>query len=369
MSWANVAEIPFRGELEALAGGHVIVRALQRLIDELHTPPFRIGAAALHVGQGSPEASEVGDVGDLYLRIDRGTSPATYAAGVNSNPTGLAAATTLASPNTPTLYTKARHNGAPIGWTAQVGWTHVVNRVDGETRHDDWKPHPSGLPLLGNTVVHWTGWDGADAGFQVTGIAAGYQGQLLLIRNSNTLVPQSSLTFAHQSTNSIYGNRLTNIVTSADTPILLNGYALYEYDETGWTLIAHDQGTAQTFTPTIGFGGLAVGVTYGAQQGTSLLSGREVQLYGRLTLTAKGTSVGVATLRSLPYTAHGTYYGAIAMPFYNNMAGLNDLMAYVAIGTTTAQLTSSGATVIVNVADTHFTNTSDFLFAGRYLTT
>lgn len=70
--------VPYRQQIEALAGGSYIALALQQILDGLNAQPWRIGNATVRSGTGTPELAVIGSVGDLYLRTDGGTSTTLY---------------------------------------------------------------------------------------------------------------------------------------------------------------------------------------------------------------------------------------------------------------------------------------------------
>ena len=72
-----------------------------------------------------------------------------------------------------------------------------------------------------------------------------------------------------------------------------------------WTsLVLLEEYTESTWTPALNFGGNAVGMTYASTPvGRYTRIGRTVFATGSLTLTAKGSSTGSATIAGLPFTA------------------------------------------------------------------
>lgn len=78
--------VPFRTELEGIPGGIVMVRVLNTIIDESQTSPLRLSGSRIYSGKGTPEGTLNGNVGDLYLRTDGGTSTTLY---VKETGTGL----------------------------------------------------------------------------------------------------------------------------------------------------------------------------------------------------------------------------------------------------------------------------------------
>lgn len=200
----------------------------------------------------------------------------------------------------------------------------------------------------------------------IQGITAGIDGQRLTIYS----IGAGQVDAVHQSGSASAALRLINIATSLNTSLAPgSGVFDYEYDATTarWRLLTHFQGAGIAYTPGVTFGGAAVGVTYTTQSGSYTLRGRDMIITGRLTLSAKGSSVGAAAI-SLPIaSANNGFYGSAAMPFFGTMVGLtNLLMGYIAPNATTISLQTGGAANSGAVADTNFANTSDIVFNAVY---
>lgn len=129
------------------------------------------------------------------------------------------------------------------------------------------------------------------------------------------------------------------------------------------TLDDYEEGS---WTPTIAFGGASVGVTYATQTGSYVKIGQLVFVSLRITLTAKGSSTGAATVGGLPFTAANNLATANS-GFYNNMASLTGLVGTVS--TTSISLRTPGAATTSTVSDTNFTATSDFIMGMVYRST
>lgn len=125
------------------------------------------------------------------------------------------------------------------------------------------------------------------------------------------------------------------------------------------TLDDYEEGS---FTPSITFGGAAVGITYAVQRGTYTKIGRVVHVQGRITLTSKGSSAGGAVIAGMPFSAATDGNIGVAMTF-TTRAG--DLVAYGS-GTGFALFQGSAGAGFVALDDTAFTNTSDLVFGGTY---
>ncbi len=132
-------------------------------------------------------------------------------------------------------------------------------------------------------------------------------------------------------------------------------YTLDDYHEGNWV-------------PTLQFGGAAVGMTYTTRGGVFVKVGRNVFVTGRITLSAKGTSTGSATVTSLPFTSQD--YAGLSMPYYSNFAGLTGYTPMPLVNPLQQLFdfrTSGGATGSLNLTDVHFSNTADLIFSGVYM--
>jgi hypothetical protein len=128
----------------------------------------------------------------------------------------------------------------------------------------------------------------------------------------------------------------------------------------------------RTFTPSIAFGGNAVGVTYNAQEGVFRIIGNV--LYGqiKIELTNKGSSSGDATvlLTTLPNVSSQNWsIGNSGSSVYaTNMSGLGTSPITVVVGLgPVVNLYRHDNTGIVAVNDTIFTNTSIIAFSFSYV--
>lgn len=137
------------------------------------------------------------------------------------------------------------------------------------------------------------------------------------------------------------------------------------------TLDDYEEGLAPlSWTPTLAFGGATTGITYTVQTGYYLKVGRGVFIWGRITLSSKGSATGTATLSGLPFTAHTetptpTYQGSVGA--YAAMAGLTSVPIVRIVGNTTViDLYDGGAAAAAVLDDTNFTNTTAFPFSISY---
>ena len=213
-------QVPFAAEILAIqGGGEFIVKALQRITEELQAQPFRVGASYVRTGRGSPEGAVVGDIGDLYLRTDG------------------ADATSLS--------TKSRNTGSNTGWRAvDPGSSEfTIPTTTNDAAHvtfDDLDFQNASLIRMNNTYDT-----------TIRGLKTGYPGQIVTIVS----LGDGYVFLAHASTGSVAANRLTNYVTTGNTPLGFgSGRATYQYDVTTsrWRLIFHEQGG--WITPTFAAG-------------------------------------------------------------------------------------------------------------------
>ena len=131
--------------------------------------------------------------------------------------------------------------------------------------------------------------------------------------------------------------------------------ALDDYEEGTWTI-------------GITFGGASVGVTTLNNTGTYTKIGRQVTVNGRLSLTSKGSSTGVAAITGLPFTQINNENRRSAPSFrFANISFANVFQGLAALGTTTINLeeiTEAGSDGDLTNAD--FVNTSDIIISYTY---
>lgn len=116
-----------------------------------------------------------------------------------------------------------------------------------------------------------------------------------------------------------------------------------------------------SWTPVITFGGASVGVTYGTQVGSALVTGSMVRASFKIILTSKGTSTGTVFVGGLPYTvsASGGRSGGGVIANVANMTGLTSPLAIQATGGASSMaVVQTNATGFANVTDAAVTNTT-----------
>lgn len=119
-----------------------------------------------------------------------------------------------------------------------------------------------------------------------------------------------------------------------------------------------------TWTPSLKFGGNAVGMTYATQTGRYTKAGRLVVLEGSITLTAKGSSVGAPTVTGIPFSPGVT--GATCT--LDSAVGVSALTAglFAVISGATIFIFGNGVNGRLNLTDANFANNAAFTFSLAY---
>ena len=126
-----------------------------------------------------------------------------------------------------------------------------------------------------------------------------------------------------------------------------------------------------TWTPTLTFGGNAVGITYGTRVGTYVKIGKLVYITCTITLTSKGSSTGSAFVEGLPFNCNTTTNAQHRLT--NFMDVPNGDISMASIGASQADrialvrvtVATQAAAVMTN---TQFSNTSRVWVTGVYST-
>ncbi|HEY1153476.1 MAG TPA: hypothetical protein VGE73_06455 [Pseudolabrys sp.] len=138
------------------------------------------------------------------------------------------------------------------------------------------------------------------------------------------------------------------------------------------TLDDYEEGT---WTPVMRFGGASVGVTYTTQLGQYTKVGNVCHIQGNITLSAKGSSTGAASIGGLPFAAGGpdtswrsginaghmnaATWASLTAGLNLNVAGTETFISIRVPGTTG----QAG-----NATEGNATNTSSLGFGGTYIT-
>jgi hypothetical protein len=144
------------------------------------------------------------------------------------------------------------------------------------------------------------------------------------------------------------------------TPTTLGGYGITDS-------AIYSSGT---WTPALKFGGAAVAMTYSSQSGTYVKIGKLCFAQLDITLSAKGSSTGSASITGLPFTV-GAVSAAAFLAFYANLTGMS-------ARSMVARADASGTTIILewntadaapgDIQDTAFSNTTRLIMTVPFVT-
>ncbi len=130
------------------------------------------------------------------------------------------------------------------------------------------------------------------------------------------------------------------------------------------TLDDYEEGA---WTPTLLFAGTAVGMTYTTRIADYIKVGKLVTVSCRIDLSAKGASVGAATITGLPFTAANNTVSFNGSALAGGMAALTSpITPRVVANATVVDLFDWGAAGVVGLDDTNFTNTSVVVVTMSY---
>lgn len=125
---------------------------------------------------------------------------------------------------------------------------------------------------------------------------------------------------------------------------------------------------AGTFTPTLTFGGAAVGLTYSKQVGRWQRIGNRVFFTALVILSAKGSSTGAAVLNGLPVAGEATVDNFQMLPVRPSslVSTSGSIVALLTAGGTTLAIAQTTTGTTTNLTDANFNNTSQILISGSY---
>jgi hypothetical protein len=122
------------------------------------------------------------------------------------------------------------------------------------------------------------------------------------------------------------------------------------------------------FTPSLTFGGAAVGMAYASRVGTYVKVGSLVCFNINISLSAKGSSVGNAVISGLPFTVQGSAYGAVSIGYVETLSSITGQLLSLAppggTSLTLYQIASGSGTPLTNA---NFGNASIVYLSGAYL--
>lgn len=177
---------------------------------------------------------------------------------------------------------------------------------------------------------------------------------------AGTTVDVGNATLASTNSNVLTGAG-TITITANDNPVSVTN----AYNAT--TITRYPFGEYGTFTPSLTFGGGSTGMTYSTQAGVYNIVGRTVYYQIRITLTAKGSSTGTATVTAnLPTPATGTFPASMTAGDITFASGYLVASARNSSGFNILIQNPTSATPIANLTDAAFADTSNFNITGFY---
>lgn len=129
------------------------------------------------------------------------------------------------------------------------------------------------------------------------------------------------------------------------------------------TLDDYEEGT---FTPQLLFGGGSTSMTFSSRSGRYTKIGRIVIADLFMILSAKGTSLGNATISGLPFTSAGTPRTVGSVLLGATAGGIGTALAYVSASNTTLDLREFNGTTYAFLTDADFNNNSELYLSFVY---
>lgn len=186
--------------------------------------------------------------------------------------------------------------------------------------------------------------------------AANLTGTIAAVSGANV----TNLNASNLASGTVPDARLSATVGNVDTTETVSGV---------WTFSAHPVFPSGSFTPALKFGGGSTGMT-GTFEGQYVRTGQMVDVRIRITLTAKGSSSGAATITGLPFTSSSSVFDGLSVHYVANLGtSVACIMPYIGSGSTTVNLTyipAAGATSTTNMTEATFANTTDIILTGSY---
>ena len=151
--------------------------------------------------------------------------------------------------------------------------------------------------------------------------------------------------------------RTENIVFPATQVSSADANTLDDYEENSWT-------------PVLKFGGNSVGMTYGTQAGLYTKIGRQVTVTGYISLQAKGSSVGNATITGLPFTSkddNGAYaFVGLRMTVITYEGSFQGRISKNSTSIDLNELTEAGVNTTLD--NNNFSDSSSIILSATYFT-
>lgn len=157
---------------------------------------------------------------------------------------------------------------------------------------------------------------------------------------------------------------INGLSTLANTDIAVGDFVPI-YDTSAGTDKKAALFAAGSWTPALKFGGNSVGMTYSTQTGKYVQIATGLIWVGmQITLSAKGSSTGAATITGLPVGVAGVSTTLNIM--WNTLGASVTTLQALASGTTITLYSTTGSTGLAGVTDATFAATSTIWISGCY---
>lgn len=253
-----------------------------------------------------------------------------------ANGTGITISNPAGSAGNPSI---AVDLTATFAWTGTHSWS-VSPR-----------PSANDSAALGISGTAWS-----DAFFALGAVINFNAGDVLITHSANQLAfTGASTSYSFDALVDISGAAAGQIKFPATQNASADANTLDDYEEGTWT-------------PVLQFGGLSVGITYSNQAGFYTKVGNTVIGAAHITLTAKGSSTGVAQISGLPFT-EGSVNNIPCSIWINALtSGVGDTMlaARVNSSNTTIPFYKTSAGGMNQMTDADFTATTIFRVQFSY---
>lgn len=159
----------------------------------------------------------------------------------------------------------------------------------------------------------------------------------------------------------------TGTVVATGTTPSLNGIAFPATQSASADANTLDDYEEGSWTPALNFGGATTGITYSQQYGTYIKIGRMVFVSGRIDLANKGSAVGTADIRGLPFTISVISAGNVG---FQRSAAPTNKQVMLTFDTASAGIVrySDGVTTSQST-NAEFANDTILIFSANFQTT
>ena len=160
----------------------------------------------------------------------------------------------------------------------------------------------------------------------------------------------------------------TSAATADEIPIWVAGSAVTRKITKANLLSGYPVQSSGSWTPDFRFGGAAVGMTYSSRSGSYVKIGQLVIVSMTMTLSAKGSSTGAATIQGLPFA--GVPLATCAIRPFTLASNVVSIIGILAAGTAVMNIVGMTAAGVSmgSLTDTIFGNTTSLELSLAYIT-